>query len=547
MPPHRPSKRATSLPLEPSAQTSRIEIAQKVHDILARKRLTLSQVSQASEQLFSGESRYHLSHDLYSDLRTEAFTPSIHQLFALSTISGYRLVDWLKVFGFSFDQIPRLQAAISFPRTTLLTSTIYDTAADISWFEERRSPKHEMRIIPLSQFLEPSGKVPIAALQKLNRRSFLYARVGQLDTLAFPELLPGSIVRVDPSIQGASTERGGYRKFFLVRHAGGLNCCQLQHLSNDRVAMLSTESSHPRIELRLGTEIRIVGAIDMEIRNVSRVKRPDTRQPFRRPSEHMVVVEPAANILRDLLRTGRVRAGLSFREASALSRRVSEELADKRYFAAAGSLSDYEATNAPPRHVQKILTLCTLYSIDFWQFLKAAQLPLERLGVDPILPSHMPHLPKTILPSPSAVQPENPQPGPFFHSLLAQMEEIPFFLRHALPALSGLHSVYLRDLFWAEKGKTDFLPLHEGVQFAIVNRRTKTPAPLKWAPLWKQPLYLLLRRDGSYSCGRFTLKDGKAILQSPHELARTHPSDPGSDAEIVGQITAVVRRLPWPR
>jgi hypothetical protein len=127
------------------------------------------------------------------------------------------------------------------------------------------------------------------------------------------------------------------------------------------------------------------------------------------------------------------------------------------------------------------------------------------------------------------------------------MKEIPFFLRNALPTLSGLRSVSLRDVFWAERAKSDFLPLLEGVQFAVVNRRTKTPAPLKWVPLWKQPLYLLLRRDGSYSCGRFTLKDGKAMLHAPRELAETQPADPGSDAEIVGQITAVVRRLPWPK
>ena len=531
-PHHKLSARAVVAP-------SRQGIGQRVHDILARKQLTLSQVSQASKQLFRGENRYHISHDLYSDLRTEAFTPSIHQLFALSSISGYRLIDWLDVFEFSLDDIPRLQSALPFIRTILLPSTIYDPTLEIPWFEEKRPPKREMGIIPVAQFLEPSGSVPVGALQKLNRTSFRYARVGQFDTFAFPELLPGSIVRVDPRIRDTPTETLGHPPFFLVQHARGLNCCQLQHISPDRVAILSRELSHPRIELRLGAEIRILGMLDMEIRSVLRVKQPDTRQPFPRSNIHTLIGHLPADTLGDLLRRGRVRAGLSFRQASALSKRISEELADTRYFAAAGSLSDYEATNIPPRHVQKVLTLCTLYSIDFWKFVKAAGLPVDKLGIDPMRPNLTPaNIPR----SPSE-QSEKPRLGPFFQDLWAQMEEIPFFLRQALPHLSGLDPMSLRDVFWVENARTDFPPILKGVRFMIINRRTKTPAPTRWAPAWKQPLYLLLRRDGSYFCGSFALNDGKAILQSTCGSDESKLAHPDSDVEVVGQIVALVRRL----
>jgi hypothetical protein len=56
-----------------------------------------------TEKLYGRQSAGFLPHNLYSDLRLGSSTPSIYQLFALSRISGYRLGDWLDVFGFHCD------------------------------------------------------------------------------------------------------------------------------------------------------------------------------------------------------------------------------------------------------------------------------------------------------------------------------------------------------------------------------------------------------------------------------------------------------------
>jgi hypothetical protein len=510
--------------------------------------MSLFQVSQASRRLFAGEPLYRIPHNLYFDLRNERFAPSIHQFAALSTVSGYGLTDWLGVFGFQLDDIPRLQVHLSCPQTILLDSNVYDRNASIPWFEERRATPQVTRIVPLIQLLNPIVTERVASLLRMNRTSFVYAKVGPQDAFAFPELLPGSIVRADPrnvAIALASTSSSTSQALFLVERAGGLNCCRLQSLAADRVALLSAELPCARVELQLGRELRILGTIDMEIRNVRKMRRPENHRAFEESkNQDNSPFQLLIHELHHLLRSGRLRAGLSFRQASALSRKIAEELGDERYFTAAGSLSDYEATNMPPRHIQKIVTLCTLYSIDFWQFLKAARLPLEKLGQE-------------VIPGELAVRAKSPEisrygqlrhleqgEGVFLRNLFEQFEEIPFFLRNSLPAISGLPHLSLRDIFWVGGGGHDFHPFLEGTQFVVVNRRTKKPAPLKWEPLWKQPLYLLTRRDGSYFCGSFIL-EGKLTVLHPlsKSLAGPKPAHTGADAEIVGQIVTVVRRI----
>jgi len=78
----------------------------------------------------------------------------------------------------------------------------------------------------------------------------------------------------------------------------------------------------------------------------------------------------------------------------------------------------------------------------------------------------------------------------------------------------------------------------------IVNRHKKKPVSLPSMPLWQQPLYMLLRRDGTYVCASCSLENGSLLIhpyssefQRPDRL-RNH-----YDAEVVGQVVTVVRRL----
>lgn len=536
-------------PSEKANPPARLGTGERVREILARKNMSLFNVSQASRRLFAGEPFYRIPHNLYFDLRNERFAPSIHQFVALSTVSGYGLTDWLCVFGFHLDDIPRLQVQLSCPRTILLDSNVYDRNASIPWFEERRATPQATRIVPLIQLLDPSVTERVASLLRMNRASFVYAKVGPQDALAFPELLPGSIIRADPrnvATALASTGSSTSQALFLVEHARGFNCCRLQYLAADRVALMSTELPCARVELQLGRELRILGTIDMEIRNVRKMRRPENHRAFEESkNQDNSPFQLSIPELHHLLRSGRLRAGLSFRQASALSRKIAEELGDEWYFTAAGSLSDYEATNIAPRHIQKIVTLCTLYSIDFWQFLKAARLPLEKLGQEVIPGELAVRSQSPAISSYGQLRHQEQGAGVFLRNLFEQFEEIPFFLHNSLPAISGLPRLSLRDVFWVGGGKHDFHPFLEGTQFLVVNRRRKKPVPLKWEPLWKQPLYLLTRRDGSYFCGSFIL-EGKLTVLHPLSkgLPGPEPGHIGADAEIVGQIVTVVRRIP---
>jgi hypothetical protein len=544
------SRRSLPADIVPNAA---VGVGQRLREILDRKKISLFQLSQASREMFPNELSYHIPHNLYFDLRNKGFTPSIQQLISLSSLTGYALADWLGIFGFHLDEISRLQIMLPSRRTTLIDSNVYDRSAHLPGLAERLPLPELGHIVPLIQLLAPTRLVNIADLSRMNRNAFVYAKVGMQEILPYPDLLPGSIVRADPRNIGAalaSTGRSAFQPLFLVEHSRGLNCCRLKYLAPNRAVLTPVELPGPHIELRLGLDLKILGTIDMEIRNVQRMLRPGNNRVFHEPTQQdHFTLPPAAPELHALLRRSRLRGGLSFREASALSRKIAEELGDEHYFTAGGTLSDYETSDLPPRRIQKIITLCILYSIDFWQFLKATRLQLGKLGNEAIPDGLAPVTQSLRFAGSTQLDSKESGQGIFFRNLLEQFQEIPFFLRTSLAIISGLPRISLRDVFWAGEEHAFHASL-QGTQFLIVNRRIKKPAPLKWEPLVNQPLYLLNTRDGRYFCGRFTL-EGKSTLL--HRLSPEHsaskPMPIGSDIEIVGQIVNVIRRISakaWP-
>jgi hypothetical protein len=538
-PPNEVSSGQTTLYTDPKS-------AQTLREILSLNSMTLSQVSKESRKLFPGQSLYHIPHNLYFDLRDGRFTPNIYQLIALSCVSGYSLIHWLSVFGFHLEDIPRLQLRLPFPRTMLLDSVVYDGHALVEWFEGKGEPP--LDITPLIQILTENRMERVAALQRINRAPFIYAKVGSEDDFCFPELLPGSIVRADPRASEVSLAATGgkvSRDLFLVEHSQGLNCCRLQKVAPRRVALVSTKLTAPRMELQLGTELKILGTIDMEIRSLKNKRVASGFRTLPTPkSRELLRPDAPGTDLRHLLRKCRQRAGLSFRQASAMSAKLAQELGDQRYFTAIGSLSDYESAEAPPRHIHKVVTLCTLYSIGFWHLLKASGLAMDKLGQRAI-PEDLTE--RTHWPPSSRRKDQEPQEtkGGFFLSfLMDRFEEIPLFLRNALPELCGMSRLALRDVFWVgEMGQEFYAPLR-GAVFLVVNQRMKTPFVSESEPEWKQPVYLLARRDGSYFCGRFSLAGNTTVL---HPLSgrpsSPKPHESGGDAEIVGRVVTVLRRI----
>ncbi len=520
-------------------------LVDRVKAILGTRGLSLHQVSQRSVELYGASSPYFLPHNLYRDLEGGSFSPRLYQLCALSRISGYELKSWLRAFGFAVEKIPQLQILLANKRTVLLDSSVEDPRAFIPWFQDASDSLPPATIVPLSVLLAPSDPRLLHSLRTINRCQFLYAKVGSEDGFAFPDLLPGSIVRVNPRISEDAlfAERGWRsRRIFLIEHEKGLWCCRLQLIGKDRIVPVSSHIPYGHVELRLSRDVRIIGPVDMEIRRLSILKEPSI------PNELSHAWEPKPyrqedSLLPEMLRQARKKSGLSFREASAMSHRAAEILGDMRHFAAPGTLSDYEARAEPPRHIHKVITLCLLYGISFSAYLMAAGIRSEQLGSDTI-PSKLVPDSFHIATDHTLDVPDDLKDNPNLYKLVAQLEEMPFFLGKSLEDLFSMRDISLRDLFWMGSESTA-LPFHLGRGvLAIVNRHKKNPPRVGGMPWWQQPLHLLMKRDGSFLCVHCSLDGGMLTVR---------PNDPDGrpllrlrnriDAEIVGQVVALIRRV----
>jgi len=525
---------------------ARDDRARRVRDILARKQLSLLQVSIASGRMFGADTPYHVPHNLYYDLRNRRFTPNLHQFIALSSVSGYRLPDWLSALGFDLENIVRLQIELEFPRTILLDANLYDTHAVIPWFEQKGP--WLAAITPFTQVVSQNLFEPVDVLLRTNKKPFFYAKLGSEDTFSFPELMPGSVVRVNPRLDTitSATLRGGVsRELFLLEHAQGLNCSRIRQIAPGRIGLVSPDRTGLELEFRLDREVRILGAVDMEIRRFGNLSdsRPH-RMPPRLGSGDAIAPLTSATDLRHLIASRRRRNGLSFRRASAMSDLIAAKLGDDRYSAAIGSLSDYEATEAPARHVQKVLTLCILYSIDFWQFLQTARLATNHLGVGFIPKEFIPHS----VPSSGNVDVEGKalDKNAFHRHLIEQFEEVPYFLHRSLSELCGMRRISMRDVFWAGNGGHDFQWPLRGAVLLIVNRRIKRAIVQQSKADESRHIYLLTRRDGSYFCGRVQ-RDGRiASLHSASGTPGQRTLGLGSEAEIAGEVVTCLRRVELP-
>ena len=528
---------------------SKTELVDRVKAILAIKGLTLYQVSQMTRNTHGRSSPYFLPHNLYYDLGLGTFSPSLHQVFALSQMSGYRLNDWLLVFGFDLEDITRLQVLLSSKRTMVLDCSLEDAESWIRWFRNRPGNPSPTSIAPLGQFLDLAPPRRLRSLFHAKKNNFMYAKVGREDAFAFPDLVPGSIVRADALLAKTMLPNGNgkaSKRLFLIEHANGFCCCRLQSVGKNRVVPLSTQLPFAQVELRLHEELRILGVLDLEIRSLLEPKQPDVPNELARHRRPSNVVREGMK-LSHLFRNARSRMGLSFREASAMSRRIAAEVDADEYFAASGSLSDYEALDTPPRHIHKTITLCAVYGLQFSTFLKSVGLNLEETGKDPI-PDGL--IPRNLLVSSrgSNREADAPTENGFLGQLLRQSGHVPSFLRRSLSDLSGLKSPALHDFFWVGGESNPLHPLLANGLLAIVNRHKKKPIYSRSKPLWQQPLYMLLRRDGTYICGYCSLENGVLVVH-----AYSHGCSPDyqrperlrnyQDAEVVGKIVTVARTL----
>jgi hypothetical protein len=522
--------------------------AEQLRKILSTRGLSLYQVSKRSVELFGDSSPYYIPRNFYYGATLRSMSPSIYQLAALSRITNYRLCDWLAVFGFWLDDIPRLQLLLRPKRTVLLDSSIYDENAWIPWFVEK-SNSTPPPIAPLRQILTRGSPKRARELLSLDVARFLYAKIGTEDSTAFPEIAAGSIVRIDTRrAADILSEAKGIpsSQIFLIEHGFELSCCHLQRSSEDGILILSTQSPFPGSELILGREVKIYGAVDAEIRLVNSNSGVSTSGTAPRSSQRSYAQDlHLPTTLKELIRVSRMRTGLSFRQASEASKRIAQTLRDRKYFASISTLSDYETLTALPRQVQKIITLSILFSIRFWDLLHAANVNFESEDGD-ALPDRLiprPDPPQHLAAADIMTTDKHSGQVHFLSDLFSRWEEVPVTMINSLTGLSS-KSFSLSDVFWVGGDQNPMHPFLARAIFVAISRYKRKPPQSTARALWDQPIYLLLMRDGSYICACCTVQQDQLVVY-PYS---TKPFTPrkfrnGIDVEVIGQVTAIVRSL----
>ena len=492
--------------------------------------------------MFGHASSYFLHHNLYYELKVGTFSPSLHQLFALSRISNYRMADWLHVFGLDLEDIPRLQVQLPTKRTILLDSSLIDPNAWVPWFRDRSNATVIPTVAPLSQMLETGPTVRQQSLLQMNKQNFLYAKIGREDAFAFPDLLPGSIVRINPRLADSPSAEGQMQsqRLFLVEHSMGICCCRLLPGKRNRIVVVSEHLPYAQVELQLHREANILGVVDLEIRQVAHAQKPEIPAELERRWKP----EPLARSVprfSQLLRAARRKTALSLREASRLSKQVADMLDDERYFMSASALSDYEAGDTVPGHFQKAVSLCLVYAVPFGALLAAAGLSDQRAGKESIPDRFIPRFsPAESQTASSEVQ----EHRGFLGELLGQLKEIPLFLKGAIPTISELSSPSLRNIFWVGGVRTPLHPYLADALLVSVDRHKKRAVDSRSRPSWEQSLYVVLKRDGNYLIGPCGQENGALVMHpDPEHLKLIEEFRNRRDAEVVGQVCAVVRKL----
>jgi hypothetical protein len=521
----------------PGPADSLVASARRIRSILSSRGMTLADAARRSRETFPDDRRFHIPSNLYYVVQSTGFSPGIHQLLALSHLSNYRLVDWFEVFGLALDDIPRMQTVLPARYTTLIDDGLCDERTWALSFERRVGAFPPSSLCPLNQWVRLGQPRRYSSAGKSHGSKHLYAKIGAKDALAFPDLLPGSIVRIaktsEPQFRGISL--GRQNGLFLVEHAQGLVCTRLHVVGGKRLVLSPTHLPFAQVELELGRDARILGTVDYELRP-SMFSMPSgvSRDLYRFWIPKTLATQGPDTPLNDLLQGARRRSALTIREASAKTALIADALQNPEFFCAPSALSDYEAQTEAPRHVHKILSLCILYSLDLWRVLTASGLPLSRAGTAAI-PDEL--MNRKVLRVRESEEQLRSEPGS------VPLAEFPYTFGRAAAEYFGMEYLSMRDLFWFVPSSQSFHPYLADTDVLIVDRRRKRVVAQPQAPLWAQPLYVLLGRDNKYVCTS-CVHDGKTLTIRPFADGFDRPLrlNRAEDVEVIGRVIGMLRR-----
>ena len=127
--------------------------------------------------------------------------------------------------------------------------------ARIPWFRDVSSSRPPVGIVPLSRLLAFSDSKLLDSFSMSDNPSSLYAKVGVEDALAFPDLLPGSIVRVNAGVPKDFKRIGKVSDhIFLIEHSKGFWCSRLYFSGENQIHPMSNQLPYARVELQIPAE-----------------------------------------------------------------------------------------------------------------------------------------------------------------------------------------------------------------------------------------------------------------------------------------------------
>jgi transcriptional regulator with XRE-family HTH domain len=252
---------------------------------------------------------------------------------------------------------------------------------------------------------------------------------------------------------------------------------------------------------------------------------------------------PPNEQLKDL----RTRLGITTRDVAELSQRIAETEGNPEFQISNAWLTQIENSDSVPS-IFKLYSLSAIYRMKFTDLLLLYGLDLQKLGLHQ-LADKLPHTHLTTLEVYDAERTVS-FPIRFDRSfeldntnLLSRMVELWGEVPIAL-----IQHLDIRHSQYGYVGLQDYTlyPLLRPGSFVQIDSRVRKVQPLHRRTEFDRPIYFVELRDG-YACSWCDLLDDQLLL-IPHPLSpcSVRKFKFGTDAEIVGQVTAVAMRLSDP-
>jgi hypothetical protein len=158
-----------------------------------------------------------------------------------------------------------------------LDHNVYQSRTAVPWLYDLTEIDFSVPLVPLSQWLAAGPARRSDSLSNATNAAYLYVKIGSEDAFAFPELLPGSIVRVSregTALEGRSVGHTGENGLFLVEHSSGLTCSRLDRPELRKLVLCSRQLPYAPVELHERTPAAVLGVADIEIRPLNRTEKP---------------------------------------------------------------------------------------------------------------------------------------------------------------------------------------------------------------------------------------------------------------------------------